>query len=487
MLVDGAPEMTRRLDPDASEQRGAMPEVTGSPPRVVIVGGGFGGLYAARALARTRARVTLIDRHNYHLFRPMLYQVATGLLSAEEVAAPLRCVLRSQRNVEVLMEEVTGVDTAGRRVLVGGSGLPYDYLIIATGSHYNYFGHDDWMRFAPSLTSVSDAFRIRGRILEVFEEAERAAAGGADPTTVAAMLTFVLVGAGPTGVEMAGAIAELRSAMAGDFRNVDLRSMRILLLEAGPRILAAFPEALARRSERRLRQLGVDVRTGTAVEGVDAEGVVAGGEVIRSRTVIWAAGVTASPAGRWLDAEVDGSGRVKAGADMSVPGHPEVFVIGDTARVIAPVRNLFGVRGGAPEPMAGLAAPAIQEGQYVASVIRHRLLGRPPPRPFVYRDKGTLAIIGGFFAVADLKLLRVWGLPGWLLWLGVHIFFLIGFANRLLVMMEWGISFVCNRRRARIFPESDGGDGAGGSTEPALGASLGDRDKSRVREHPGPR
>jgi NADH dehydrogenase len=453
--------MTTTLDPDARVQPRAVAEAISAAPRVVVVGGGFGGLYAARALARAPVRVTLVDRHNYHLFRPMLYQVATGLLSAEEVAAPLRAVLRSQPNVDVLMEEVTGVDTAGRRVLVGEGSMPYDYLIVATGSHYNYFGHDDWMGFAPGLTTVNDAFRIRGRILEGFEKAERATASGADAASVAAMLTFVLVGAGPTGVELAGAIAELRNALAKDFRKVDLRATRILLLEAGPRILSAFPEDLARRSERRLRQLGVDVRTGTAVEGVDAVGVVVGGERIRSRTVLWAAGVTASPAGRWLDAAVDGAGRVKVGADMSVPDHPEIFVVGDTARVIAPVRNLFGARSGKPEAMPGLAAPAIQEGQYVASVIRNRLLGRPPPGPFSYRDKGNLAIVGGFFAIADLKMFRFWGLPGWLLWLGVHIFFLIGFANRVLVMLQWGISFISNRRRARIFPESDGGDQAG--------------------------
>lgn len=438
----------------AGEDGNRQTQELDSRPHVVIVGGGFGGLYAARALGRAPVRVTVIDKHNYHLFRPMLYQVATGLLSADEIAGPIRSILRKQKNTEVLMAEVTGVDSQNRHVLMGESSLAYDYLILATGIHYNYFGHDDWQEHAPSLTSVGDADRIRGKILHAFEEGEWMAAQGlADPEEIEAWLTFVLVGAGPTGVEMAGAIAELsRAALVGDFRHIDPRSTRILLFEAAPRILGAFPEELAEKSRRRLEEMGVEVRTGQAVQQIDAEGVVVAGERIRSRTVLWAAGVVASPAGQWLGAEVDRAGRVKVNPDLSVPGHPEVFVIGDTASVTAPVRTLFGGESKQPQPLPGLAPPAIQEGEYVASVIRRRLRGLDPPRPFRYVDKGSLAIVGRSFAIADFKVLRLWGWPAWWLWLGAHIFFLIGFANRILVMIQWGVSFLTNRRGVRIFP-----------------------------------
>jgi NADH dehydrogenase len=423
---------------------------------VVIVGGGFGGLYAARGLARAPVRVTVVDRYNYHLFRPMLYQVATGLLSADEIAAPIRSILRKQQNTEVLLAEVTGVDTQGRRVLMGEDGLPYDYLVLATGVHYNYFGHEEWKDLALSLTSVVDADRIRAKLLHVFETAERLASGGkADAETIQEWLTFAVVGAGPTGVELVGAISELsRAAMVGDFRHIDTRSTRILLFEAGPRILTAFPEELAEKSRRRLEQIGVEVQTGAAVERVDAEGVVVRGQRIRCRTVLWAAGVVASPAGQWLGAEVDRAGRVKVNPDLSVPGHPEVFVIGDTATVVAPVRDLLGRTSREPEPVPGLAPPACQEGAYAASAILRRVRGLAPPGPFVYKDKGNLAIVGRSFAVADLKFLRFWGRPAWWLWLLAHIFYLIGFANRLLVMTQWAISFVSNRRGVRIFPSA---------------------------------
>lgn len=422
-------------------------------PRVVIVGSGFGGLYAARDFAHTPVRVTVIDRHNYHLFRPMLYQVATGLLSSDEVAAPIRSVLRGQKNVDVVLGEVTGVDTARRRVLIGQESLPYDYLILATGIHYNYFGHDDWQGIAPSLNTAEDAAHIRGRILNAFEVAERLAAdSGADPEALTGWLTFALVGAGPTGVEMAGSIAELaRTSLAGDFRHIDPKRARILLFEAGPRILGAFPEGLAKKACRRLEQLGVTVRTGAKVESVAADGVTVDGQKIPCRTVLWAAGVTASRAGKWLGAAVDKGGRVKVGADLSVPGHPDVFVIGDTASVIAPWRNILGAAMEQPKPIPGLAQPAMQEGVYVASVIRRRLRGLPAPGPFSYRDKGDLAIVGQGFAVADLKVARFWGLFAWLLWLGIHIFYLIGFANRLLVMTQWAFSFFVNHREARLF------------------------------------
>jgi NADH:ubiquinone reductase (H+-translocating) len=309
-----------------------------SRPHVVIVGGGFGGLNAARGLARAPVHLTVVDQHNYHLFRPMLYQVATGLLSADEIAAPIRSILRKQKNTEVLMAEVIGVDTQHHLVQTRESDLPYDYLILATGSHYNYFGHDEWVTFAPGLHSVDDADLIRGKILRAFEDAERLATNGqADPDTLQALLTFILVGGGTAGVEMAGTIAEMaRMALAHDFRHIDPRSARIVLFEAAPRILPGYPEQLSARAHHHLEQLGVQVRPGTKVEDVDASGVVVAGQRIGSRTVLWTAGVVASPAGQWLGVETDRAGRVKVQPDLSVPGHPNVFAIGDTASVVVP-------------------------------------------------------------------------------------------------------------------------------------------------------
>ena len=422
-------------------------------PHVVIVGGGFGGLYAARGLARAPVRVTIIDKHNYHLFRPMLYQVATGLLSADEIAAPLRSIVRNQKNVEVLMAEVVGVDPENRVVEMKDGRLHYDYLILATGIHYNYFGHDEWKEVAPGLDSVDDADRIRGKILTAFETAERKAAEvGADAQQIRDLLTFVLVGGGTAGVEMAGTIAEMaRLALTGDFRNIDPRSAHILLFEAAPRILPSYPEKLSNRAHEHLQQIGVDVRTNTRVERVDADGVIVNGQRIGSRTVLWSAGVVASPAGEWLSAETDRSGRVKVNADMSAPGRPNVFVIGDTAAVTAPTRNLFGLSKGS-QLLPGVAQPAIQEGKYVARLIHRRVTGQTPPAPFWYWDKGNLAIVGRTFAVADLQFVRFSGVLAWLLWLCIHIYFLIGFANRLLVMLQWGVSFWTKRRGVRIFP-----------------------------------
>jgi NADH dehydrogenase len=422
-------------------------------PHVVIVGGGFGGLYAARGLARAPVRLTLIDKRNYHLFRPMLYQVATGLLSADEIAAPIRGILRNQKNVEVLMAEVVGIDTASHTVEMTDGSLHYDYLILATGIRYNYFGHDDWQDLAPGLDSVDDADRIRGKILTAFETAEREAAErGPDSGRTGDLLTFVLVGGGTAGVEMAGTIAEMaRMALTGDFRHINPHSAHILLFEAAPRILPAYPEDLSNRAREHLQQIGVDVRTNARVENVDADGVVVNGQRIRSRTVLWAAGVVASPAGKWLGAVVDRSGRVRVNPDLSVPGSPNVFVIGDTASIAAPTRNLLGFRKGVQE-LQGVAQPAIQEGKYVARVIRRRVAGQSPPAPFWYWDKGDLAVVGRTFAVADLHFVRFSGVTAWMLWLGVHIYFLIGFANRLLVMLQWGISFWTKRRGVRIFP-----------------------------------
>ncbi|HYR83210.1 MAG TPA: NAD(P)/FAD-dependent oxidoreductase [Terriglobia bacterium] len=424
-----------------------------SRPHVVIVGGGFGGLYAARGLADAPVRVTIVDKHNYHLFRPMLYQVATGLLSADEIAAPIRSIMRKQKNVEVLMAEVVGVDPENQVVETSDGCLCYDYLILATGIHYNYFGHDEWKELAPGLDSIDDADRIRGKILTAFETAERKAAElGADAQLVRDLLTFVLVGGGTAGVEMAGTIAEMaRLALTGDFRHIDPRSAHILLFEAAPRILPSYPQKLSDRAREHLQQIGVDVRTNAKVENVDADGVVVNGQRIGSRTVLWSAGVVASPAGLWLGAETDRAGRVKVNADLSAPGRSNVFVIGDTAAVVAPTRNLFGFRRG-PQPLPGVAQPAIQEGKYVARLIRSRVTGQSPIAPFSYWDKGNLAIIGRTFAVADLQFVRFSGALAWLLWIGIHIYFLIGFANRLLVMLQWSVSFWTKRRGVRIFP-----------------------------------
>jgi len=422
-------------------------------PRVVIVGGGFGGLFATRALARAPVSVVLIDKRNYHLFRPMLYQVATGLLSADQIAAPLRSIVSRQRNVEVLQDEVTGIDSARRLVHLREHQLPYDFLILATGIQYNYFGHDEWRRIAPGLESLDDADLIRGKVLTAFERAEEAAAlDKRDRPEIQQLLTFVLVGAGTVGVEMAGTLAEMsRMALTRDFRNIDPSSARILLYEAAPRILPTFPEALSAKAQRHLEGLGVEVYTNSRVTSVDDGGIVADGKRVAASTVLWGAGVLASAAGRWLGAAMDRSGKVIVNADLSVPGHPEIFAIGDTAHVVAESRNLLGFRS-KQMTMPGVAPPAIQEGEYVAQLIRRRVAGNPDPAPFWYWDKGDLAIVGRAYALADLRFLRFAGLPAWFVWAFVHIYSLIGFANRIFVIMEWGISFLTKRRQVRVFP-----------------------------------
>ena len=425
-------------------------------PRVVIVGGGFGGLYAARALGGTRVGVTLIDKRNYHLFRPMLYQAATGLLSADEISAPLRSILSRQNNVDVLLGEVAGVDPQKRIVRFEQHDIPYDFLILATGVQNNYFGHDEWSRIAPSLVSLSDADRIRANVLLAFEQAEELAALESAPTSsIQKLLTFVLVGAGTVGVEMAGTLAEMsRMALAHDFRHIDTRSARILLYETAPRVLPSYPEILSTKAQRHLEQLGVKVFTSTSVTGVDADGIIANGQRVPAATVLWSAGVLASPAGRWINAATDKSGRIIVNSDLSVPSHPEIFAIGDTAHVVAHSRNLLGIKSNAPMLLPGVAQPAIQEGRYVARVIGSRVAGTKPPKPFWYWDKGDLAIVGRTYAVADLRFLRFSGFPGWLLWAGVHIYFLIGFANRFFVLIQWGLAFLTKRRRVRVLSES---------------------------------
>ncbi len=405
-------------------------------PRVVIVGAGFGGLHAARALSKAPVQVTVIDRQNHHLFQPLLYWVATAGLSPADICSPIRSILRNQKNVEVFMEEVTGVDVQEQCVLMGDRSVPYDYLVLATGAHDNYFGHPEWEHNAPGLKTIVDATSIRRKILLAFEAAEIET----DPEKVKALLTFVLVGAGPTGVEMAGAIAELaHKALASDFRHIDTRMTRILLIEAAPRILSAFPESLAQKTQKKLITMGVEVRTSTPVTDIDEHGVVIDGERINAATIIWGAGVSASSAGKWLGAEVDRAGRVKVSNDLSVPGHPNVFVIGDTASFI---------QNGKPLP--GVAQVAMQAGNYVASVISHRVTGKELNKPFYYRDKGNLATVGRSYAIVDIGKIRLTGFFAWLLWLVVHIYFLVGFRNRLVAIFQWAWTYFTYARGARL-------------------------------------
>jgi NADH:ubiquinone reductase (H+-translocating) len=423
-------------------------------PRVVIVGGGFGGLAAARALRNASVNVTLIDKRNYHLFRPMLYQVATGLLSADEISGPLRSIFSRQKNMDVLLDEVTGIHSDARIVYLTRGEVRYDFLILATGIQYNYFGHDEWRQFAPGLESLDDADVIRGKILRSFERAEEMASiEHASAEEIRRQMTFALVGAGTVGVEMASTLAEMsRMTLAHDFRHIDPPSARILLYEAAVRVLPTYPEDLSRKAQQHLESLGVEVYTNARVTRVDSEGIVVGGQRIQAATVLWGAGVVASPAGRWLGVETDKSGKVMVGPDLSVPGHPEIFAIGDTAHVVAPVRNLLGIQSKTPMLMPGVAQPAIQGGKYVGNAIRRRVAGRTQPKPFWYWDKGDLAIVGRTYAVADLRFVRFAGFLAWFLWATVHIYFLIGFANRIFVLLQWGFDFLTKRRQVRVLP-----------------------------------
>jgi NADH dehydrogenase len=418
--------------------------------RVVIVGGGFGGLQAAMTLRHAPVEVTLVDRRNFHLFQPLLYQVATGGLSPANIASPLRSVLGRQRNARVVLGEVQGFDVAGRRVLLDEGGtLPYDTLVLATGSSHHYFGHEEWSRIAPGLKTVEEATTIRRRILVAFEEAERSP----DQDTRDAWMTFVIVGGGPTGVELAGAIGELAHwTLRNEFRSIDPSKSRILLVEAGERILPTYPSDLAERAVGSLKRLGAEVMTGAMVIDVRHDGVTlkrSAEERIASRTVLWAAGVAASPLGKLLaeacGVQTDKPGRVPVGPDLTAPGHPEIFVIGDLALA----------KGRDGKPLPGVAQVAIQEGRYAARHVAARLAGRDTP-PFRYRDLGTMATIGRAAAVAVIGPLKLSGYPAWLVWLFIHLTWLVQFENRILVLVQWAWNYLTRNRSARLI--TGGGD-----------------------------
>jgi NADH:ubiquinone reductase (H+-translocating) len=403
----------------------------------VIVGAGFGGLAAARALKGAPVEQVVIDRRNHHLFQPLLYQVATATLSPAEIAAPIRRVLRRQRNAQVLLADVENVDVGGRRVVLQDLVIPYDFLVLATGSEFSYFGHREWAKYAPGLKSIEDATTIRRRILLAFERAEIAA----DAAERVRCMTLVLVGGGPTGVEMAGAIADMaRNTLAPDFRRIDPARARVVLLEAAPRLLGGMPECLAAYAKQALERRGVEVRLNCPVEQVDAEGVIAAGERIESATVVWSAGVAPSGAGQWLAVETDKAGRVKVEPDLSVPGHPEIFVVGDAALA----------RDEEGKPLPGLAAVAHQQGKHVGRLIGRLARGDARRPRFTYRNWGELATIGRQDAVADFGWIRLKGWPAWWLWGAVHIFYLIGFGNRIQVMLDWLWTYLTFRRGARL-------------------------------------
>jgi NADH:ubiquinone reductase (H+-translocating) len=415
----------------------AVPAKGAATPRVVIVGAGFGGLSAAKVLARAPVEVVVIDERNYHLFQPLLYQVATAGLSPADIAGPIRGILARQKNARVMLGRVVGIDTARRVVKLQDREMSYDYLIVATGARHAYFGHDEWAPVAPGLKTIDDATRVRRKILIAFERAENES----DADERRRLMTFVIVGGGPTGVEMAGAIAELaRVALASDFHFIDPAISRIILVEAGPRLLPAFPEQLSEVAKRSLARLGVEVRLGSPVTDCTVDGVMVGSERIECRTIVWAAGVAASPAAEWLSAEHDRLGRVIVKDDLTLPNHPEIFVIGDTAAV----------HDEAGHPLPGVAPVAKQEGTYAAKLIRARLAGQPALPPFHYRNYGNLATIGRTAAVVDFGFMRLTGFLAWIVWCLVHIYFLIGFRNRVAVALDWLWAYLTFQRGARL-------------------------------------
>ena len=433
---------------DSSAMKRPAPNSCDQRPHVVVVGAGFGGLEAAQKLKTAPVRVTVVERRNHHLFQPLLYQVATAGLAATDIAVPVRSVLRDHDNVRVLMDEATAIDVDAQILRTTGTTLKYDFLIVATGSEYSYFGHDEWREAAPGLKSIDDAAAIRRKILIAFERAEMAGSEAEQQR----LLTFVLIGAGPTGVEMAGAIAELANrVLARDFRVIDPSSAHIVLVEAGPTVLPSFPAPLAAYTRQRLADKGVDVRLDTSVTDVRTDGVLAGGEWIASDTIIWCAGVRATPLVRDLDGQLDGAGRVEVAPNLSLPSAPEVFVIGDAARTLS--------EDGTPLP--GLAPVAKQQGAFVADLITRRVVGERASKSFRYSDRGTMATIGRSVAVADLGWLS---LTGWIAWSLVHIYFLIGFRNRVMVFIDWAWAYVTFGRGARLIS----GQARGGRRSPSV-------------------
>ena len=416
-------------------------------PRIVIVGGGFGGLAAAKALRNTPAQVVLIDRTNHHLFQPLLYQVATAVLTPGQIATPIRGILRNQKNATVILGEVTGVDKARKRVVINTADreevpIAYDYLILATGATHSYFGHNEFEEFAPGMKSLADAVLSRNRILHAFEDAE----AEEDPSRQRELLTFVLVGGGPTGVEMAGALAVLvRTTLQSDFRRIDPASARIVLVDMAPRVLTPFSEDLSAAARRRLEKLGVEVRLGHSVDRIDADGVVVAGERIASKTVIWTAGVAPSPAGKWLNAETDRAGRVRIQKDLSVLGYPEIFVLGDTAS--------FEQNG---KPLPGVAQVAMQQGRYAGKLLHRRITGGTPPGPFSYFDKGNMAVVGKNFAVLESFKVRLSGFLAWLTWALIHLQFLATSSLRLAVFLQWVWTYFTSQRGSRLIVKHHG-------------------------------
>jgi len=408
-------------------------------PRVVIIGGGFGGLAAARGLKRANVDVTLLDRTNHFTFQPLLYQVATAALAPSDITAPIRWILRRHKNTEVLMAEVREIDPVRRLVHYDeGREIPYDYLIVASGSRHAYFGHEEWEPYAPGLKAIEDASEIRRRFLLAFEKAEKSD----DPREQEEYLTFVIVGGGPTGVELAGAIPFIaKKALAPDFRKIDTRKTRVILVEAGPRVLPSFPESLAAHATQDLKDLGVEVRVGSFVTGVGPDGVIIGDEKIRARTAFWAAGNLASPVGKFLGAPLDRAGRIQVNPDLSVPGHPEIFVVGDLATLVQDGRLIPGV-----------GPAAIQEGAFVAKNIVREVTHRPR-KAFRYWNKGDLATIGRSRAIADFGFIRISGRAAWFLWLFVHIMYLVGFRNRLSVLLQWAYEYITYQRGSRLITD----------------------------------
>jgi len=410
-------------------------------PRIIIVGGGFGGLAAAKALRKARAEIILIDRTNHHLFQPLLYQVATSVLAPGQIGFPIRAILQKQKNTTVIMGEVTAVDKKRKCVSLSDAdrrnvSLAYDFLVVATGATHSYFGRNEFERFAPGLKSLADAIATRNKILQAFELAE----AEEDPSRHRDRLTFILVGAGPTGVEMAGALAVLvKTTLKASFRRIDPASARIVLVDMAPRVLTPFSEHLSQAAKRRLEKLGVEVRLGHGVDQIDSDGVVVAGERIASKTVIWTAGVAPSPAGKWLNVETDRSGRVRIQKDLTVSGNPEIFVIGDTATFEQDAK-----------PLPGVAQVAIQQGRYAGKLIRSRIKGAKPPAPFRYFDKGTMAVVGKGFAVLQSGKIEMSGFVAWLAWAFIHIQFLATRSLRLSVFLQWIWTYVTGQRGSRL-------------------------------------